>query len=357
MMTSPSVKIIVPCYDYAHFLPGCVDSVLSQEGVAVSVLVVDDRSPDDTPAVSQALIEADDRVEYRRHLENMGLIRTVNEGLDWAEDADYMVVISADDRLAPGALRRAATVMERNPNVGMTYGSALRFSDEGGEGAGLRERWQGTKVWPGGDWIRVRCREGHNCIASPEAMVRVSVQRQVGPYDLESHHASELNMWLRIAAISDIAYIKGAHQALYRVHQTSMLRTMLASKSGAMTDISTRRIAFNKFFDRCGEALPSGERLRERANRALAEQALWIASRAYDKGRLDDAEGGGAQDWIDFAATTYPRLERLPRWWGLRLRQRIGPGRTLCFPLFLATGAGHRARVLYNRYRLQARGI
>lgn len=355
-MTSLLVKVIVPCYDYAHFLPGCVESILDQDGVDVSVLVIDDRSPDDTPTVAQALIEADDRVEYRRHLENIGLISTVNEGLGWADDADYVVVISADDRLAPGALRRSVTVMSEHPNVGMAYGSALRFADDGEMVSGLRERWQGTKIWKGRHWIRVRCREGHNCIASPEAMVRVSVQRRVGEYDLDSHHASELNMWLRIAAISDIAYVKGAHQALYRVHQTSMLRTMLASKKGALTDISTRRIAFNKAFDTIGFGLPGADRLRGMANRALASQALWIASRAYDKGSLDDAEGAAATEWIDFARTTYPELRRLPRWWGLKARQRIGAGRSLWFPLFIATGAGHRARVVYNRHRLQTRG-
>ncbi|HEY5333490.1 MAG TPA: glycosyltransferase family A protein [Solirubrobacterales bacterium] len=356
-MATPLVKVIVPCFNYAHFLPGCVESILGQEGVDVSVLVVDDTSPDDTPAVSQALIEADDRVEYRRHLENIGLISTVNEGLGWADDADYVVVISADDRLAPGALARSVKVMSEHPSVGMAYGSALRFEDDETMGEGLRERWQGTKVWKGRRWVRVRCREGHNCIASPEAMVRVAVQRQVGEYDLDSHHASELNMWLRIAAISDIAYIKGAHQAFYRVHQTSMLRTMLRSKKGALTDISTRRIAFNKAFDSIGSGLPGAERLRGMANRALASQALWIASRAYDKGSLDDAEGAAAGEWIEFAAATYPELRRLPRWWGLKARQRIGAGRSLWFPLFIATGAGHRARVVYNRHRLQARGI
>jgi glycosyltransferase involved in cell wall biosynthesis len=356
-MPTPLVKVIVPCFNYAHFLPGCVDSILGQSGVEVSVLVVDDTSPDDTPAVSRQLIEADDRVEYRRHLQNVGLIGTVNEGLGWADDADYVVVISADDRLAPGALGRAVSVMEKHPNVGMTYGSALRFAEEETAAVGLREHWQGTKVWSGRRWAKIRCREGHNCIASPEAMVRVAVQRQVGTYDLDSSHASELNMWLRIAAVADIAYIKGAHQALYRVHQTSMLRTMLASKNGALTDISTRRIAFNKAFDTIGESLRGAGRLRARANRALASQALWIASRAYDKDSLQDAEGAAATEWIDFARETYPDLGRLPRWWGLQARQRIGAGRSLYFPLFLATGAGHRARVVYNRHRLQARGI
>src|SRR5690242_14667945 len=102
MSSKPLVKIIVPCYDYADYLPACVDSVLGQEGVDVRVLIVDDCSPDDTPTVARRIANDDDRVEYRRHQQNVGLIATANEGLKWAADSDYVVILSADDMLTPG---------------------------------------------------------------------------------------------------------------------------------------------------------------------------------------------------------------------------------------------------------------
>ena len=120
---SPSVSVIVPCYRYADVLEGCVSSILEQEGVDVRVLILDDCSPDDTPAVASRLAAADARVEYRRNEQNLGLIGTANAGLEWA-DGDYVVLISADDVLVPGALARATTVMEANPKVGMVYGHA-----------------------------------------------------------------------------------------------------------------------------------------------------------------------------------------------------------------------------------------
>ena len=52
--TRPVFKVIVPCYKYAHFLEGCVRSVLDQEGTDVRVLIIDDLSPDDTPTVAAA---------------------------------------------------------------------------------------------------------------------------------------------------------------------------------------------------------------------------------------------------------------------------------------------------------------
>src|SRR5690606_779741 len=120
-----SVDVVVPCYNYAHFLPRCVGSILDQEGVDVRMLIIDDASPDDTPAVAQALAAQDSRVEYRRHATNLGHIATYNEGLlGWAQ-AKYSLLLSADDALAPGALARAAAVMDRDETIGMTYGMAL----------------------------------------------------------------------------------------------------------------------------------------------------------------------------------------------------------------------------------------
>ena len=83
------VDVIVPCYNYGHFLEGCVESALRQEGVDVRVLIIDDASPDDTEVVGRRLAERDPRVTYRRHAVNQGHIATYNEGLlEWA-DGDY----------------------------------------------------------------------------------------------------------------------------------------------------------------------------------------------------------------------------------------------------------------------------
>src|SRR5947209_17315201 len=100
-----AVSVIVPCYNYAHYLPSCIESIVGQENVEVSVLILDDCSTDDTPTVASKLA-TDSRVEVRRHERNVGHIATYNEGLEWVR-ADYTVLISADDLLTPGALARA----------------------------------------------------------------------------------------------------------------------------------------------------------------------------------------------------------------------------------------------------------
>jgi glycosyltransferase involved in cell wall biosynthesis len=352
----PLVKVIVPCYDYADLLEECVRSVLRQEGVVVRVLIVDDCSPDDTPAVARRLAQQDDRVEYRRHADNVGLIATANEGLEWAGDSDYVVLLSADDRLVPGSLGRAVAVLESHPEVGLVYGHAQYFESDDPPPS-FRSRRRGTRVQSGPDWIRLRCKSGHGCISSPEAVVRTSVQRQVGPYDPACTHTSDANMWLRIAAVSDVAYVRGATQALYRIHSDSMLRSMLSGQGGQVVDLVERRTAFERFFAGPGAALPDAAKMRATIGRTLARQALWKASRAYDRGKVTGPDAVPVDELIEFALQTSPDTRRLREWFGLRLRRRLGPGRSLLFLPFLATGAAHRLRIHYDHWRLHRRGL
>src|SRR5437867_2134071 len=122
------VDVIIPCYKYGHFLSECVKSVLAQEKVEVRALILDDASPDDTEEVAARLASEDSRVVYRRHRTNQGHIATYNEGLDWAS-GDYLLLLSADDLLTPGALARAASIMDRHPEVGFTFGRAITTPD------------------------------------------------------------------------------------------------------------------------------------------------------------------------------------------------------------------------------------
>ena len=50
-----TVDVVIPCYNYARYLRGCVESVLSQPDVSVRVLVIDDASSDETSEVGQEL--------------------------------------------------------------------------------------------------------------------------------------------------------------------------------------------------------------------------------------------------------------------------------------------------------------
>jgi hypothetical protein len=277
-------------------------------------------------------------VAYRRHHDNRGLITTANEGLDWAaEHGNYTVLISADDRLVPGCLERATRVMETHPRVGMVYGWAL-YAHAGSPLPRRYGRWVHTKIWPGADWVRLRCQTGFNCISSPEVVVRTSVQRAAGHYDPVCTHSSDLNMWLRIAARSDIAHLRGVAQAIYRVHADSMSR----SDPSVVLSLRERRIAFHAALSHSGAVLHDAPALQRMAERALARQALWRASRSIDRNLTDAPDT--VDDLTGFALETCAEARRLREWRGFTIRRWLGPGRSRWFPPFVITGVGHRIK-------------
>jgi glycosyltransferase involved in cell wall biosynthesis len=67
----PRVSVVIPCYNYGHYLRQCVESVTrGQPGIEVEVIIVDDRSTDDSLSVARSIEDRDERVRVIRHEQN-----------------------------------------------------------------------------------------------------------------------------------------------------------------------------------------------------------------------------------------------------------------------------------------------
>lgn len=344
------VDVVVPCYNYGHHLPGCIESIVTQHGVEVRALIIDDCSTDDSADVATEIADADARIETYRHEHNRGHIATYNEGLlDWA-DGDYVVLLSADDLLAPGALARAAQVMDADPRVGMVYGWAPYFLSND-ELPRVRLRRKGVTRWSGEEWIEGRCRAGYNVISSPEVVVRQDVQHRAGGYDPSLPHAGDLEMWLRIAANSDIAYVRGDPQAYYRVHAGSMQRTQFSQH---LDDLRQRREVYDYAFSNALAHVSRATELHRLAKRALASEALWRACRAYDRDSLDSID---VESLVEFARSTFDDVESLPEHRALRRRQLLGPAICHRSQVFALPAAQRRLVNTCRHWRWKRTGV
>jgi GT2 family glycosyltransferase len=343
-----TVDVVVPCYNYARYLRACVFSILSQVDVDVRVLIIDDASSDDTAQVGAELAIADSRVAFRRHEVNRGHIATYNEGLLGWSTGEYTVLLSADDLLAPGCLKRATQIMTADQTVGMVYGRAFFFEHEV-ELKNAETVDRGYVVWAGTDWLDGRCRAGHNVISSPEVVVRGTVQRAVGGYRAELPHLADFDMWLRIAAVSNIAYVRGAAQAFYRRHSTTMTKSRTR-----IIDLTERRAAFDVFFEQHRDLIAGIDRLHDLARRALAREALWIACRAYDRDKLEELQAG---EFVVFALSTYADARTLSEYRALRRRQLLGSIVCNRTQLFAAVAVYRRLRAWLWWRRWQRQGV
>ncbi len=287
--------MVIPCYQYGHYLPAAVSSALDQQGVDVEVIIVDDASPDDSGAVAEELSRSDTRVSVIRHRENRGHIETYNDGLSRAT-GEYVTLVSADDFLTPGALARATALMTAYPTVGFVYGRPVEFS---GTPPPDRSRTPYTwSVWPGHRWLRLSCRRGRNFILSPEVVMRTEALRTVGDYRADLPHSGDLELWLRTAGHWDVGRVNGPAQAYYRVHDGNMHLTTFA---GLSTDLRHRHLAFQTVQS---SPLPDRARFTSTADAALATQALTAACHLLDQGE----ERHTAQPLIDVAAEIHPPI-------------------------------------------------
>ena len=108
-----SLTVSIPAYNDAPALAAIVEDGLALSdrlGVAVEVLVIDDGSSDDTPAVCQRLVAASPRVRVLRHPRNLGFGPTIREAY-LVPSTDWVVFLPGDGQIpaeAVVALFRAA---------------------------------------------------------------------------------------------------------------------------------------------------------------------------------------------------------------------------------------------------------
>ncbi|HTZ43823.1 MAG TPA: glycosyltransferase [Jatrophihabitans sp.] len=308
----PVVSVVIPCYNYGHYLPECVRSVVDQPDVQTEVLIIDDASPDGSGSVARQLALQHRNVRAVVHEQNRGHIATYNEGLPQMT-GDYLVLLSADDLLAPGALGRATALLEAHPTVGMAYGNPQTFFDVPPEAATEVRSWS---VWQGHDWVRRQFRRGMSIVYSPEAVVRTSVHHQVGWYKPELPHSGDLELWLRIAAVADIGRVNGPDQAYRREHPGSMMHTQYGT---VLIDLRTRDEAYAEFLDTAGSSLPDATRLRELSHRRMADEALDWACLLLSGADRDGAADAEIADCVAFAREIYPGYAGLRSWQEYRL--------------------------------------
>lgn len=127
-MTTPLISVIVPVYRVEKYLERCVKSILSQTYKNLEVILVDDGSPDQCPAICDACAEKDARVKVI-HQENKGLSGARNAGID-AASGEYLAFVDSDDYVSPHFIEELYQLLQ---DTGCAIGQC-RFSYVKGDG-------------------------------------------------------------------------------------------------------------------------------------------------------------------------------------------------------------------------------
>lgn len=330
----PRVSVVVPCYRYGRYVTGCLTSVLANTQVDLDILVIDDASPDDSWSIVRRLPELDPRIRVHRNEQNRGLIATANSGV-LAATGDYVVLLSADDLLAPGWLDRGVAQLEANPRAVLAYGPTRLFR---GEPPTLpARRGSRPRVLPGRDFIAATCASGINFITCPEAIARTSAHHEVGGYRADLPYSSDMELWLRLASVGDVIRDRGDYAAYFRVSPSSMSAN---AESSMIRVYEIRRDAFNAWHEFARDRVPGADDLLAAAHRRLARQAVYQAWLAFPANPI----GGDAELLVKFALDTDPEWATgaVRRMESLRGRQSLHGALRGVSPLSYFWFRGHR---------------
>lgn len=138
------ISIVVPVYKVERYLQRCVESLLSQTFGDIEIILVDDGSPDQCPAMCDQFSEKDSRIRVI-HKENGGLSSARNAGIEIAQ-GKYIGFVDSDDDIADNMYERMHEIIERE-NVDFVMSDYIRIPDNG-------EKFLKTLAIPGGRYSR-----------------------------------------------------------------------------------------------------------------------------------------------------------------------------------------------------------
>lgn len=98
-LNTSKISVIVPVYKVEPYLRRCVDSILAQTYTNLEIILVDDGSPDNCPAICDEYAKKDSRVRVI-HKENGGLSDARNAGLNICT-GEYIAFVDSDDWIEP----------------------------------------------------------------------------------------------------------------------------------------------------------------------------------------------------------------------------------------------------------------
>ncbi|MBR1170976.1 glycosyltransferase [Bradyrhizobium liaoningense] len=212
----PLWSVMIPTHNCAGYLRQTLRSVLSQDPGpdAMQIEVVDDASTKDAPeAVVQELGHG--RVAFHRQAVNVGHSANFQTCLERSRGR-IVHLLHGDDAVRPGFYQKMGAAFEQASQIGAAFCRQVYIDEQGG------------KIWESplerassgvlDNWLRrIAVRQ---LIQTPSIVVAREIYEQIGTFDRRLSWVEDWEMWVRIAAFSNV-WFETEQLALYRVHGNS----------------------------------------------------------------------------------------------------------------------------------------
>ena len=298
-MTTPLISVIVPVYRVEKYLERCVKSILSQTYKNLEVILVDDGSPDQCPAICDACAEKDARVKVI-HQENKGLSGARNAGID-AASGEYLAFVDSDDYVSPHFIEELYQLLQ---DTGCAIGQC-RFSYVKGDGL-VEEGDSAFRIYRGESLMEQLYgpEEKATCfVVAWNKLYRAELFKDTGiRYPEGRIHEDEATTYRLFHEAKKLAFLDRALYGYY-TENGGIITSVFSAKRLQWLTAHEERIAFFKkngyekllpaayrklcdacitFYFRCTEQVKDAEELKKELRKRLetyrANGAAWIAA-------------------------------------------------------------------------------
>ena len=223
----PLVSIIVPAYNYGHFIGESLQSILEQTYSNWECIVVDNGSTDNTKEIVDNFASTDSRFNYIK-IAHTTISATRNAGLQEAK-GEFIQFVDSDDQIASGKLCNQIELFREHPDVDLVYSHA-RFYDSGNNGS-LRRTYDGSDkewmpVYSGFSWNMLHAMLEKNLFVISSPLIRSDVIKEIGGFLDEQNWVEDWDFYFRMLASNKrVLYDPSPDSwSLIRVHNTSLSR-------------------------------------------------------------------------------------------------------------------------------------
>ncbi len=280
------VSVVMSVYNGELYLREAVDSILNQSFTDFEFIIVDDGSTDASPGVLAACAKRDRRIRLLRNASNLGLIPSLNNGLQVA-CGEYVARQDADDVSLPKRLVLQVQFLDKHPEIG-ALGTWMTNVDK----TGRRVVWKTPTSHAVIRWSLLFS----TSMAHASVMMRRSLLDGDTPFRPEMLHAEDYDLWSRLSEKAKLAnlpeclYLRREHELRVSVrHQEKQEETVQAvmyenikKLLGHEPNATIVRNLRNAF---CGELLEGSAELR-----AMVELIIKLYRTYTMQNRLETVE-------------------------------------------------------------------
>jgi glycosyltransferase involved in cell wall biosynthesis len=242
-MNEPLVSICIPTYNGKDYLRECLDSAIAQTYRNIEIIIVDDKSNDETFSIVSEYKKADNRIKLSVNEENLGLVGNWNRCVALSS-GKWIKFLFQDDRLHPKCIERMVECITDNCRM---ISCDREFVFEEDTSKEIRDQYENKLISlkgilnmkrpayiNSGEIIHVVSHLiNANFIGEPTVvMFEKSLVNEVGEFDPLLVQICDLEYWLRITTRFGLFYIPET-LAYFRVHNQSMT----ASNRNARMDL------------------------------------------------------------------------------------------------------------------------